>query len=90
MTKMTSAYANKMLRKLNEDKEYWRSKELAGYVYVAALDEEPVIPEYDYKEVAKNIEEIDEKIILHFLPLTLEPLPVDVQDILLVEIILPN
>ncbi|MCR5024101.1 MAG: hypothetical protein K6A90_07195 [Lachnospiraceae bacterium] len=63
MTKMTSAYANKMLRKLNEDKEYWRSKELTGYVYVAALDEEPVIPEYDYKEVAKNIEDIDEKII---------------------------
>ena len=27
MTKMTSAYANKMLRKLNEDKEFWRSKE---------------------------------------------------------------
>lgn len=63
MTKMTSAYANKMLRKLNEDKEFWNSKERSGYLYVAALDEEPVIPDYDYCEVAKNIEEIDEKII---------------------------
>ena len=63
MTRMTSAYANKMLRKLNEDKDFWRTKELAGFVYVAALDEEPVIPEYDYAEVARNIEEIDEKIV---------------------------
>ena len=52
MTKMTSAYANKILRKLNEDKEFWRSKEKEGCLYVAALDEEPVIPEYDYEEVA--------------------------------------
>jgi hypothetical protein len=33
MTKMTSAYANKMLRKLNEDKEFWRSKEKEGCLY---------------------------------------------------------
>ncbi len=63
MAKMTSAYANKMLRKLNEDKDFWRTKELAGYMYVAALDEEPVIPDYDYVEVARNIWEIDEKIV---------------------------
>ena len=63
MAKMTSAYANKVLRKLNEDKEFWRRREQEGYVYVAALDEEPVIPEYDYSEVAANIAEIDEKII---------------------------
>ncbi len=63
MAKMTSAYANKMLKKLNEDKDFWRTKELTGYVYVAALDEEPVIPDYDYVEVARNIEEIDEKIV---------------------------
>lgn len=58
MTKMTSAYANKMLRKLNEDKEFWKSKESEGCLYVAALDEEPVIPEYDYEEVSKNISEM--------------------------------
>ncbi|MCR5649668.1 MAG: hypothetical protein K6F86_00630 [Lachnospiraceae bacterium] len=63
MTRMTSAFANKMLRKLNEDKGYWLSKEREGYLYVAALDEEPVIPEYDYEEVSKNIAEIDAKIV---------------------------
>ena len=27
MAKMTSAYANKLLRKLQEDKEYWLEKD---------------------------------------------------------------
>ena len=63
MTKMTSAYANKMLRKLNEDKNFWLSKEKEGYLYVAALDEEPVIPEYNYEEVSNNVSEIDAKIM---------------------------
>ena len=60
--KMTSAYANKMLKKLNEDKAFWRNKEQGGYVYTAAVDEEPVIPEYDYEKVAAAIAEIDDKI----------------------------
>ena len=64
MKKMTSAYANKVLKKLKEDKEFWLSKEREGCVYIAALDEEPVIPEYDYKTVADNIAEIDEKIAI--------------------------
>ncbi len=49
--------------KLQEDKEFWLNKEREGYVYVAALDEETVIPEYDYESVAANITEIDEKIV---------------------------
>lgn len=63
MAKMTSAYANKVLRKLQEDKVFWRSKEQEGTFYIAALDEEPVIPDYDYSEVAGNIAEIDAKIV---------------------------
>ena len=63
MTKMTSAYANKMLRKLSEDKEFYRRKEAEGCTYVAILEEEPVIPEYDYVKTATCIEEIDEKIV---------------------------
>lgn len=63
MIKMTSAYANKVIKRLNEDKEFLRNKEREGYLYVAALDEEPVIPEYNYEEVAKSISEIDEQII---------------------------
>ena len=64
MKKMTSAYANKVLKKLQEDKEFWVNKENDGHVYVAAVDEEPVIPEYDYRTVADNISEIDEKITI--------------------------
>ena len=63
MKQMTSAAANKLLRKLNEDKEYLLSKERERQSYVAALDEEPVIPEYDYTEVSEKIAVIDEKIL---------------------------
>lgn len=63
MSKMTSAVANKMLRKLNEDKDFWCQKEREGSVYVAAADEEPVIPNYDYGTVANNIAIIDAKIV---------------------------
>ena len=63
MAKMTSAYANKVLRRLNDDKDFYLSKEQEGQVYVASLDEEPVIPDYDYSEVSTKIAEIDEKIV---------------------------
>ena len=62
MTKMTSAYANKVLKKLNEDKEFWLNKERTSNTYVAAEGEEPVIPEYDYVEISNTIDEIDAKI----------------------------
>lgn len=62
MQKMTSAYANKMLRSLEEDKDFWVNKEVASSMYTAAINEEPVIPEYDYSEVAETIAVIDEKI----------------------------
>ena len=64
MQKITSAYAKKMLRSLEEDKAFWINKEEASSTYVAAVNEEPVIPEYDYAEVAKTICEIDEKITI--------------------------
>ena len=63
MAKMTSAYANKVLKKLTEDKEYWLKKENDGSTYVAAVDEEPVIPDYDYSMVAAEIEAIDDRIM---------------------------
>ena len=64
MQKMTSAYANKMLRSLEEDKAFWVNKEAASSTYVVANNEEPVVPEYDYAEVAATIAEIDEKIAI--------------------------
>ena len=63
MAKMTSAYANKVLRRLKEDSEFWRSKEKSSCTYTAAINEEPVIPEYDYVQVANTLAEIDEKIV---------------------------
>lgn len=62
MQKMTSAYANKMLKSLEEDKAFWVNKESTSSTYVAAVGEEPVIPDYDYRTVAETIREIDEKI----------------------------
>lgn len=64
MRKMTSAYANKMLRSLEEDKEFWVNKEMSSSTYVAAINEEPVVPEYDYAEVAATIAELDDKIAI--------------------------
>ena len=63
MAKMTSAYANKVLKRLKEDSEFWRSKEKNSCTYTAAINEEPVIPEYDYVQVANTLAEIDEKIV---------------------------
>lgn len=60
--KMTSACANKMLKKLNEDKTFWRDQEASGYLYTAMEGEEPVIPDYDYVRVSLEIAEIDAKI----------------------------
>lgn len=72
MQKMTSAYANKMIKSLEEDKAFWVNKEAASSTYVASINEEPVVPEYDYQEVAAAIAELDEKIaiIKHALNLT--------------------
>ena len=64
MQKMTSAYANKMLKSLEDEKTYWINKEETSSTYVVANNEEPVVPEYDYVQVANTIAEIDEKITI--------------------------
>ena len=61
---MTSAYANKMLKSLEEDKAFWLNKEEEACTYVAAINEEPVVPDYDYVEVATTIAALDEKIAI--------------------------
>jgi hypothetical protein len=62
MQTMTSAYANKMLKSLEEDKAFWVNKEATSSTYVVAVNEEPVVPDYDYAEVAATITALDEKI----------------------------
>lgn len=82
MQTMTSAYANKMLKSLEEDKAFWVNREATSSTYVVAINEEPVIPEYDYAEVAATIAELDEKIavIKHALNLTNATAKVQVGD----------
>ena len=64
MQTMTSAYANKMFKSLEEDKAFWVNKEASSCTYVVAINEEPVVPEYDYAEVAATIAALDEKIAI--------------------------
>ena len=64
MQKMTSAIANKMLRCLEYEKSYWLDKEACSKTYVAATDEEPVIPDYNDTEVSATIAALDEKIAI--------------------------
>lgn len=61
---MTSAYANKLLKSFEEDKAFWTKKEESSCCYIASVNEEPVIPEYDYLTVANTIAELDAKIAI--------------------------
>ena len=61
--KMTSAYANKLLKQLEEEKNYWLDREQTSCTYRAFQDETPVIPEYSYPDVQKILTEIDEKVV---------------------------
>ena len=62
MKRMTSAYANNLIKQLTEEKSYWSSKEREGYVYMVATDETPFIPDYDYEAVSAIMEELDTKV----------------------------
>lgn len=71
-----------MLKSLEEDKSFWVNKEAASSSYVADVNEEPVVPEYDYTEVAATIAALDEKIaiIKHALSVTNATAKVQVGD----------
>ena len=60
--KVTSAYANKMLKKLQEDKEFCLQQEANLSTYVAAIGEKPVVPEFDFIKNADKINSIDHDI----------------------------
>lgn len=61
MVKMILAVANKELKQLEEEKEYWLNKEKVSCIYTAAINEEPVIPDYNYIDFARKIEDLDNK-----------------------------
>ena len=61
--KYTSAAANKRIKKLTEEKELYVDKEEKSASYVAAVDETPLVPEFDYVQNAAEIEKIDAEIV---------------------------
>lgn len=61
--KMTSAYANKLLRQLNEEKEFLLNQEENSCTYVYAADEEPLIPQYSYPQTEAQLRALDAKIV---------------------------
>ena len=67
MINVCSAAANKILKKLNEDKDLLLSNEGQNATYSRYLSEDEasvVIPDYDFKATQKALEEIDAKIIV--------------------------
>ena len=61
--KVTSALANKLLIQLKGEKDIYIQKEIDSNTYVVSDGEEALIPEYDFLENNKKIEEIDIKIM---------------------------
>ena len=66
----TCAEAAKVLRKLNEDLKVLRAKEVKGYRFTAAVDEdlESARPVYDYlqtQEEQRRIEARIRKVVVH-------------------------
>ena len=62
--KYTCAEASKLLRKLNEELKVLRAKELKGYRFTAAVDEdiESARPAYDYGKAQEEQNELERKI----------------------------
>ena len=60
---MTSASANKLLRQLNEEKEFLLNQEENSCTYVYAADEEPLIPQYSYPQTEAQLRALDAKIV---------------------------
>lgn len=59
---LTSATANKMIRKLNEEKQELINMERQRCTYRALQDEEPTIPKYMFEDVLLEISEIDTRV----------------------------
>ncbi len=63
--KYTSAQANKLLKKLNDEYDLLLAEEAESSTFLAAMGEDPesVRPEYDYIETQKVLEELGNRII---------------------------
>lgn len=62
--KYTSSEANKLLRRLNEEREAVLEKEQKSSTFLAAMGEDPetVRPKYDYAAAQRTLQELEQKI----------------------------
>jgi len=61
----TSSEANKLLRRLTEERDALLVKELKSSTFLAAMGEDvdSVRPDYDYAQTQKELEELDRKYV---------------------------
>lgn len=60
--KLTSAAANKLIKKLEDQKEYLLSMEENNSTYIMTEGESVVTPDYDYQKTAEEISKLDEQV----------------------------
>lgn len=61
--KMTSAYANKLLKQLDEEKVFLQSMEKSGCFFIAVSKDNRPDTDYNYAETEKRLEEITDRIV---------------------------
>ncbi len=59
---MTSAGANKLLRKLEDDKRYILTQEASAATYVVTEGADAIIPAYDYHKTAQELEQVEAQV----------------------------
>lgn len=60
---VTSAAANKILRSLEDEKQYILLMEEESSIYIETEGVSPIVPQYDYAETERKLEEIDQKVM---------------------------
>lgn len=63
IVRMTPAVANKTIKFIENQISSMLEKEAAACTYVAAVDEEPVIPEYSFTNVSKRLDAANDQIV---------------------------
>lgn len=62
--KFTPATAHKKIKQLTEKKQRLEQLERDSKSYICAIDEEPLIPEYDYEKITAEITRIDREVVM--------------------------
>lgn len=63
MNQVTSAAANKMIRKLEDDKAFLINRMIESSTYIEAEGSDPIIPDFNYEKTLLDVSIIDAKIM---------------------------